>query len=343
MERNAIDSEIVNQIKKIIDRARQNTAVAVNHELLLSYWQIGKLIADSERTNHHNGMSERNFLLTLSRMLTNELGKGFSRPNLINMKNFYKSRPAGQTPSDRLSWSHYCELLAVSDPNARSFYEKECLNAHWSVRELRRQIDSALFQRLLLSDGILNKRKVLEFAQKGQVIERPEDIIKEPYVLEFLGLPDNKPSKESELEKRLVERIEDFLLELGRGFMFVGTQQRVTIGNIHYFVDMVFYNKILKAYVLIDLKIGKFRLESAGQMNGYVNYYKTEINEPGDNPPIGIILCADKDEIVAEFALGGLENRIFASKYTYYIPDKEQLIRQIEAVLKQDGRDTDLN
>ena len=152
-------------------------------------------------------------------------------------------------------------------------------------------------------------------------------------------MPDNKPVKENVLEKKLVERIEDFLLELGRGFMFVGTQQRVTVGNTHYYVDMVFYNKILKAYVLIDLKIGKLRLENAGQMNGYVNYYKTEVNAPDDNPPIGIILCADKERVIAEYALGGLENQVFASKYTYYIPDKEQLIRQVEAVLEQNSQE----
>jgi len=274
-------------------------------------------------------------MLALSKMLVNELGKGFSRPNLINMKNFYLAYKSCQTLSDNLSWSHYCELLAVEDKDARGFYEKECLNSRWSVRELRRQIDSALFQRLLLSDGTLNKEKVLELARQGQIIEKPEDIIKDPYVLEFLGMPDNKPLKESELEKKLLERLEDFLLELGRGFMFVGTQQRVTIGNIHHFVDMVFYNKILKAYVLIDLKIGRLKLDNAGQMNGYVNYYKTEVNEPDDNPPIGIILCAGKDEIVAEFALGGLENQIFASKYTMFIPDKEQLIKQVEYVLEQ--------
>ena len=226
--------------------------------------------------------------------------------------------------------------MAISDKDARGFYEKECVNAHWTIRELRRQIGSALFQRLLLSDGALNKQKVLELAKTGQNIEKPVDIIKDPYVLEFLGLPDKKPIKECALEKRLVARIEDFLLELGRGFMFVGSQQRITINNKHYHVDMVFYNKILRAYVLIDLKIGTFNLENVGQMNGYVNYYKTEVSEPDDNPPIGIILCADKDAVVAEYALGGLENQIFASKYTYYIPDKEQLIKQVESVLEQD-------
>jgi len=330
-----LNLEIVGQIKNIIEQARRNAAAAVNHELLYSYWQIGKLIADSEQANGLNEVSARSFILSLSKVLSKELGRGFSRSNLFNMRNFYLCYPDVQTVSGQLSWSHYCELLSVSDKDARSFYEKECLNSRWSIRELRRQIDSALFQRLLLSDGALNKQKVLELAQKGQIIEKPEDIIKDPYVLEFLGLPENKAFKESDLEKKLVERLEDFLLELGRGFMFVGTQQRITINNIHYFVDMVFYNKILKAYVLIDLKIGKFQLENAGQMNGYVNYYKTEINEPDDNPPIGIILCAGKDEIVAEFALGGLENQIFASKYTYFIPDKEQLIKQVEYVLEQ--------
>jgi len=341
MELANINSDIIHQIKSIIENARNNVAVTVNRELLLSYWQIGKLIADCEKDNNYNGMSERSFMSALSKLLTKELGKGFSRPNLINMKRFYENYPNGQTLSDHLSWSHYCELLAVSDKDARSFYEKECLNSRWSTRELRRQVESALFQRLLLSDGKPNKEKVLELAKHGQTIEKPEDIIKDPYVLEFLGVPEPKALKESDLEKKLVERIEDFLLELGKGFMFVGTQQRVTINNTHYYVDMVFYNKILKAYVLIDLKIGKFKLDHAGQMNGYVNYYKTEISEPDDNPPIGIILCADRDEVVAEFALGGLENQIFASKYIYYIPDKEQLIKQVEDVLEQNDLNTE--
>jgi len=335
MELSKINMDIVSQIRDIIEQARHNVTVTINNELIHSYWQIGKLIADSGQLNNYYGMSERSFMISLSKVLTDELGKGFSRPNLINMKKLYDNYPGGQTLSDHLSWSHYCELLSVEDIDARGFYEKECLNSRWSVRELRRQIESALFQRLLLSDGTLNKQKVMELARKGQIIEKPEDVVKDPYVLEFLGLPDNKPIKERELEKKLVERIEDFLLELGRGFMFVGTQQRITIGNIHHFVDIVFYNKILKAYVLIDLKIGNLKLDNAGQMNGYVNYYKTEVNAPDDNPPIGIILCAGKDEIVAEYALGSIENHIFASKYTMFIPDKEQLIKQVEYVLEQ--------
>ena len=173
--------------------------------------------------------------------------------------------------SAKLSWSHYCELQAISDEQKRSFYEKECINSRWSVRELRRQIDSSLFERLLLSNGDVNKEKVLAFALKGNEISTPADIIRDPYVFEFLGLPEDKPVMESDLEKALVEQIEKFLLELGRGFMFVGTQQRVTLGNHHYYVDMVFYNKILRAYVLIELKTTKLTPEAAGQINMYLN------------------------------------------------------------------------
>ena len=180
----------------------------------------------------------------------------------------------------------------------------------------------------------MNKEKVLSLAQKGIEINQPADIIRDPYVFEFLGVPENKPILESDLEKALVVQIEKFLLELGRGFMFVGTQQRVTLNNTHYYVDMVFYNKILRAYVLIELKTKKLTPEAAGQLNMYLNYYAAEVNDPDDNPPIGIILCTEKDSIAAEYALGGLSNNIFASQYVLYMPDKEQLIAQVEAVLK---------
>lgn len=234
-----------------------------------------------------------------------------------------------------MSWSHYCELLSISDTDKRSFYEKEAVNSGWSVRELKRQIDSSLFERLLLSRGDANKEQVLALALHGNEIAQPEDIIRDPYVFEFLGLPEDRPVMESDLEQALVQQIEKFLLELGRGFMFVGTQQRVTINNTHYYVDMVFYNKILRAYVLIELKTTKLTPEAAGQINMYLNYYAGEVNDPDDNPPIGIILCTEKDSITAEYALGGLSNNIFASRYVLYMPNKEQLIRQVENVLKK--------
>ncbi len=321
---------LVEGIKKILENAREKTVSMVNREMLLTYWQIGQLVVTKGSKYH----SDRAFILQLSKRLTSELGKGFSRSNLFNMRNFYLEYPGVQTVSGQLSWSHYCELMQVSDKQARMFYEKETHNANWSVRELNRQIESSLFERLLLSKGKGNKEKVLELAAKGIVLKHPSDMLKEPYVFEFLGVPEKKPFLERDLERKLIRNIEDFLLELGRGFMFVGSQQRVTLGNRHHYVDMVFYNKLLKAYVLIDLKIRKLKLSDAGNMNGYLNYYKTEINDTGDNAPIGIILCADKDEVTAEYALGGLSNQIFASKYIYHLPKKELLIKQVEKVIE---------
>ena len=274
-------------------------------------------------------------LKELSKALTKEFGKGFSRANLYNMRQFYLSYEKVQSVTGKLTWTHYCELLTISDPEKRSFYEKEAVNFNWSVRELKRQIDSSLFERLLLSHGDANKEQVLALAEKGIEIAEPSDLIRDPYVFDFLGIPEDKPMLESDLERALVQQIEKFLLELGRGFMFVGTQQRVTVNNTHYYVDMVFYNKILRAYVLIELKTTKLTPEAAGQINMYLNYYASEVNDPDDNPPIGIILCTEKDSITAEYALGGLSNNIFASRYVLYMPNKEQLIAQVEAVLKK--------
>jgi predicted nuclease of restriction endonuclease-like (RecB) superfamily len=256
------------------------------------------------------------------------------------MRNFYLEYPIFQTLSGKLTWSHYCELLGVSDKTDREFYQIECVNSLWSVRELNRQIETSLFERVLLSDGKANKEKVLSLAQKGITISSPADILKNPYVFEFIGVPEPKPMLERELEAKLIKHLEDFLLELGRGFMFVGSQQRITLGNTHYYVDMVFYNKILKAYILIDLKIGELKPEYVGQMNAYLNYYKTEVNDDGDNAPVGIILCKDQKKFVAEYALGGLSNQVFAANYVHYIPEKEQLIAEVRTLLEKEG-DTD--
>ena len=334
MENNLLNNEaLVNEIASIITNARNNVAKQVNNELLNAYWNIGRVIVEDELKNNRGEYGKKQ-LLAISKNLTNKFGKGFSQSNLYNMKMFYTKYPIFQSVTGKLSWTHYCELLYISDDDKRSFYEKEAINANWSVRELKRQISSSLFERLLLSNGETNKKKVLELALKGNEIAKPEDIVKDPYVFEFLGLPENKPMMESDLEEALVRQIEKFLLELGRGFMFVGTQQRVTLNNTHYYVDMVFYNKILRAYVLIELKTKKLTPEAAGQLNMYLNYYAAEVNDPDDNPPIGIILCTEKDSIAAEYALGGLSNNIFASRYVLYMPDKEQLIAQVEAVLK---------
>jgi len=253
------------------------------------------------------------------------------------MRIFYKAYPAFNVISSKISWSHYLELMIIEDKDKRNFYEKECINSNWSVRELRRQLDTSLFERLLLSDGKTNKEKIYELSTKGQELNKPIDIIKQPYVFEFLGVKENKPVLEKDLEYKLIRHIEDFLLELGKGFMFVGSQQRITLNNTDYYVDMVFYNKFLKSYVLIDLKMNKLKAENLGQMNMYLNYYEQAINSEDDGKPIGIILCAEKDKVMLEYALGGLSNNIFASTYTYYIPNKEQLINEIEKVLNNEN------
>ncbi len=328
-------SSLVEEIKSVLNAARSNVARQVNNELLSTYWNIGRIIAEYEQTVPERADYGKQTLKELSKALTNEFGKGFSVSNIQFMRRFYQTYQIQQTASVKLTWSHYCELLSISDPDKRSFYENEAVNSNWSVRELKRQIDCSLFERLLLSRGEANKAQVLALAEKGIEIAEPADLIRDPYVFEFLGIPEDKPMLESDLERALVQQIEKFLLELGRGFMFVGTQQRVTINNTHYYVDMVFYNKILRAYVLIELKTTKLTPEAAGQINMYLNYYASEVNDPDDNPPIGIILCTEKDSITAEYALGGLSNNIFASRYVLYMPNKEQLIAQVEAVLKK--------
>jgi predicted nuclease of restriction endonuclease-like (RecB) superfamily len=326
---------LIESIKNIILNARKNIVQKINNDLILTYWQIGKEIIETEQTNKIDIKSTRQIILNLSKVLSEEIGKGFSRSNLFNMRKFYLEYKDVQTLSGHLSWSHICELLVIEDKSKRGFYEKESANASWSFRELKRQIDSSLYERLLLSGGKKNKEKVYNLSQKGQEIINAEDILKNPYVFEFLGIPEHKPFLEKDLELKLIRHIEEFLLELGKGFMFVGSQQRITINNQHYFVDMVFYNKILRCYILIELKTTKLGISDGGQLNTYLNYYKLEINDKDDNPPIGLILCTEKDEITAEYILGGFENNLFASKYVTILPDKQKLINEVENIIKR--------
>lgn len=339
IEDEIISSELAEEIKKIILEARNNVSLELNKTLITTYWNIGRIIIEKEQLGKIKAEYGKAILLNVSKKLTKEIGKGFSKSNLFNMRKFYLTYSKIPDASGILSWSHYCELIAIEDENKRNFYEKETINSKWSVRELQRQIETSLFERLLLSDGKVNKEKVLQLAKEGQKLNSPEDMIKDPYVFEFLGVPEKKPLLEKDLEYKLIKHIENFLLELGKGFMFVGSQQRITLGNVHYYVDMVFYNKILKAYVLIDLKMGNLKPENFGQMNMYLNYYEEEVNDEGDNKPIGIILCAEKDNVVAEYSIGGLNNNLFASKYTYYIPKQEELIAQVEQVIKENEKE----
>ncbi|EIE42078.1 hypothetical protein MCANUFG4_00518 [Mycoplasmopsis canis UFG4] len=322
-------------IKLLLNEARSTVVTQVNNILLKTYWEIGKIIVLDEQNNSDRAEYGASLLKNLSKQLTKEFGRGFSKSNLFNMRRFYLTYQKFQTVSGKLSWSHYSELLSISENKKRSFYERECENSNWSVRELKRQINTSLYERLLLSQGKENKNKILELSLKGQEIQNSNDIIKDPYVFEFLGIPEEKPIMESDLEKALINHIEKFLLELGRGFMFVGSQQRVTLANTHYYVDMVFYNKILRSYVLIELKTGKLMPEAVGQLNMYLNYYKEEVNDEMDQEPIGIILCTDKDNIQAEYALGGILNTIFASKYNLYIPNKELLEEEARKVIEK--------
>ena len=322
------------EITNMVNEAKNNLAKEINKSITYVYWNIGRIIVKHENEDNNRLEYGKEVLKGLSKELTKLLGKGYSYTNLTYMRWFYNTYHDYNKISESLSWSHYIELITIKDDDKRNFYEKECINSNWSVRELQRQLDTSLFERLLLSDGKANKQKVLELSKEGQILSKPSDIVKQPYVFEFLGVKEPKPLLEKDLEYKLIRHIEDFLLELGKGFMFVGSQQRITLNNIDYYVDMVFYNKFLKSYVLIDLKMNKLKAENVGQMNLYLNYYENVVNSEDDGKPIGIILCAEKDKVALEYALGGLSNNIFASTYTYYIPNKEQLINEVEKVLE---------
>ncbi len=334
MKSEVVSISFIKEIKQIIEESKKLVVRNVNTIMLHSYWSIGKRIVEEEQKGKVKSNYGDYIIRNLSKELTNEYGKGFSTTNLKMMRRFYNEYPIGQTLSDQLSWSHYLELLSVEDTNARSFYQHECENSNWSVRELDRQINSGLYERLLLSKGEVNKKLVLELANKGVEYQKPDSFIKDPMVLEFVGIPE-KPLLESDLEKAIRNHIEDFLLELGRGFMFVGSQQRISIAGINYYVDMVFYNKILKSYVLIDLKMNKLKPDNFGQMNMYVNYYKEEVNDEGDQDPIGIILCAKKEEALAKMSIMGIDNNIYAARYTTIIPNIEALQEEVEKVVKK--------
>jgi len=327
-------NDMYNQISDIITNNKNKMIYQINNTLVENNFMIGKIIVENEQNGNIRAEYGKEILSKLSKKLTNRFGSGYSRSGLQNMRLFYDKYKNCQPLAGNLSWSHYCYLIYIDDDDERKFYENECINSKWSKRELKRQIDSSLFQRLLLSDGKTNKQKVLELAREGQIINNPIDILKEPYVFEFLGIKENKPILESDLEKSLINHLSAFLMELGKGFMYVGNQIRITLdNNTHYYVDLVFYNKILRSYVLIDLKMDDMKPEYVGQMNMYVNYYNKEVKDEFDNETVGIILCTGKKGVTMEYALGGLSNNIFASTYTYYIPNKNELINEVEKVL----------
>ena len=331
---NIVINDMYERIEKVIIKNKNKMVYKINNTLVETNFMIGKIIIENEQNGNIRAEYGKDILNKLSKKLTRKFGSGYSLSGLYNMRLFYNKYQKSQPLAGNLSWSHYCYLIYIEDDNERKFYEQECINSRWSKRELKRQIDSSLYQRLLLSKGKKNKEKILELSKKGQLISHPEDILKEPYVFEFLGIKENKPLLESDLEKKLINHLSSFLMELGKGFMYVGNQVRITLdNNTHYYIDLCFYNKILRSYVLIDLKMTDMKPEYAGQMNMYVNYYNKEIKDEYDNETIGIILCTGKKGVTMEYSLGGLSNNIFASTYTYYIPNKDELISEIEKVL----------
>lgn len=333
-------SDLIDSYQQLIDRigeclvqAQQRAFEQVNTLLVETYWQIGQYIVEFEQKGNERAEYGSRLLTQLSRDLKTAYGKGFSRRNVLDMRRFYVSYPKWQMVSAKLGWSHYTELLAISDDLARSFYEHQCIRDRWSVRELKRQKDSALFERVALSK---DRAEILALAQKGQIIESAKDVVKDPYVFEFLDLPDRN-YHESELENRLIVQLEKFLLELGKGFAFIGQQYRITLNNTHFYVDLVFYHRILKCFVLIDLKTRAVRHEDIGQMNMYLNYFRAEENMEDDNEPIGIVLARDKDEILVEYATGGISNQLFVSRYQLYLPDVEALKQELRRLLDEVG------
>jgi predicted nuclease of restriction endonuclease-like (RecB) superfamily len=331
-----IDSyqQLIDRIGECLAQGQQRAFEQVNTLLVETYWQIGQYIVEFEQKGNERAEYGSRLLTQLSRDLKTAYGKGFSRRNVLDMRRFYVSYPKWQMVSAKLGWSHYTELLAISDDLARSFYEQQCIRDRWSVRELKRQKDSALFERVALSK---DRAEILALAQQGQIIESAQDVVKDPYVFEFLDLPDRN-YHESELENRLIVQLEKFLLELGKGFAFIGQQYRITLNNTHFYVDLVFYHRILKCFVLIDLKTRAVRHEDIGQMNMYLNYFRAEENMEDDNEPIGIVLARDKDEILVEYATGGISNQLFVSRYQLYLPDVEALKQELRRLLDESDR-----
>jgi predicted nuclease of restriction endonuclease-like (RecB) superfamily len=322
--------QLLDRIGECLALGRQRAFEQVNSVLVETYWQIGRYIVEFEQGGKERAEYGSKLLQVLSPDLKAAYGKGFSRSNLQYMRLFYLNYENCQTLSGKLSWSHYTELLAISDDLARSFYEQQCIQDRWSVRELKRQKDSALFERVALSK---DRAEILALAKDGQRIESARDVVKDPYVFEFLDLPDRN-YRESELENRLIAELEKFLLELGKGFAFIGQQYRITLNNTHFFVDLVFYHRILKCFVLIDLKTRAVSHQDIGQMNMYLNYFRAEENMEDDNEPIGIVLARDKDEILVEYATGGISNQLFVSRYQLYLPDREVLKQELRRLLE---------
>ena len=326
---------LLEQIKNTFSEGKVSAIKAVRRQLVLTYWAIGKHIVDFEQKGNEKSVYGSKILNRLSKDLSHQLGRGFNRSNLIYMRLCYLNYPNIEILSHQLTWAHYVELLKIDNELERSFYEKQTVRERWTVRELKRQKSTGLFLRIA---GSRDKEGVLKLAEDGQKTEKPIDIIRDIYVFEFLKIPEPYHISEKELETRLLDNLQAFLLELGKGFTFVGRQYRVTIDNEHYKIDLVFYHRFLRCFVLIDLKIDKVKHYDIGQMNMYLGYFAKEEYFEGDNAPIGIILTRQKNELLVEFATYGMSSQLFVSKYQLYLPNVEELRAELEVILSENEK-----
>jgi len=301
---------------------------AVNFAMVEAYWEIGREIIEAQGQNQRAEYGKQ-LLKYLSEQLTQEFGKGFTETNLRYMRQFYLAFPIHHTLCDELSWSHYRLLMRIDDENRRAFYLKECANSNWSVRQLERQINSFYYERLLSTQSG-SRESVKNELQALEPKTDPDYILKDPYILEFLDLKENRAYHEKDLEQGLIDNLQEFLLELGKGFSFVARQKRITIDGDHYYIDLCFYNYILKCFVLIDLKTEKLSYQDIGQIDFYVRYFEDKVKAPDDNPTIGIVLCSDKNDTMVKYSVLSDNEHLFASKYMLYLPSEEELKRELE-------------
>jgi len=325
-QKGLMDSRIYDDVKVVIEQARLKAYAAVNYAMVEAYWNIGRLITDTIGEDARNEYG-KHLMRSLSERLTSDYGKGFDESNLRYMRKFYLTFPIRDALRHKLSWTHYRMIMKVDDPKAREYYLDECSKGIWSTRQLERQINSHCYERVLSSQ---DRDAVRDEIIHKEPNKTPLDVVKDPYVLEFLGLRQNDDLYETELERALLSHIQKFLLELGRGFVFEARQKRISFDGEHYYIDAVFYNYLLKCFVLIDLKTNRLTHQDLGQMMMYVNYYSREMMNEGDNPPIGILLCSDKSESVVKYTLSEENTQIFASKYKLYLPTEEELRNEIE-------------
>lgn len=323
-------SQLVGAIGSTVAKGRHKAVTQINTTLVETNWNIGRHIVEFEQNGADRAQYGAELLVRLSKDLTMKYGKGFSRSNLTYMRQLYTVFPKRETLSHKLAWSHYFEILKADNELEIGFYLKQCEKENWSVRELKRQMKSMLFHRLALST---DKTGVLELAKKGQDLTTPLDVVKDPYILEFLDLPQRPVYLEQDLEEALISNLQSFLLELGKGFAFVGRQYRINIGGRQFKIDLVFYHRILKCFVLIDLKRGEIDHGDIGQMNLYLNYFKKEEAADDDNEPIGIVLGAYKDHILMEYAMEHISNQLFVSRYQLYLPEREELEQALQQLL----------